>query len=77
MDHQFPLDDDAGKALPIVYVRPAAVEDLPPELRGDPFGTDDLYSVHDTEGQRLALVRGRNLAFTLARQNDLAPVNVH
>jgi len=33
--------------------------------------------VHDSDGQRLALVKNRKLAFALARQNDLAPVNVH
>jgi hypothetical protein len=33
--------------------------------------------VHDSDGQQLALVADRKLAFRLARQNDYAPVAVH
>ncbi|MFV0333238.1 MAG: DUF1150 family protein [Tropicimonas sp.] len=77
MDYRLPFDDDAGTVRPIVYVRPAALDDLPQELRGEAIGVAGLYSVHDEDGQRLALVRGRKLAFFLARQNDMAPVNVH
>ncbi len=77
MDHELPLDDDAGKGGQIVYVRPATTGELPQELRQQIHGADGLYSVHDEEGQRLALVRGRDLAFFLARQNDMTPVNVH
>ncbi|MYA88929.1 MAG: DUF1150 family protein, partial [Boseongicola sp. SB0662_bin_57] len=36
-----------------------------------------VYAVHSSDGERLALVKDRSLAFILARQNDLAPVNVH
>lgn len=36
-----------------------------------------VYAVHSEEGERLALVRDRKLAFILARQNDLTPVTVH
>jgi len=36
-----------------------------------------IYAVHRADGERLALVRDRALAFVLARQNDLAPVSVH
>lgn len=61
----------------IVYVRPVLVEDLPDEIRRQAVGADRLYAVCDSEGTQLALVRDRNLAFVLARQNDLAPVNVH
>ena len=41
------------------------------------MGFETLYAVHDAQGTRLALVKDRELAFVLARQNDLAPVNVH
>jgi len=36
-----------------------------------------LYAVHDAEGEQLALVADRRMAFVLARQNDLSPVTVH
>jgi hypothetical protein len=66
--------EDAAR---IVYVREVAVADLPDELRAQVSGADVLYAVHDENGERLALVRDRHLAFVLARQNDLAPVSVH
>ena len=47
------------------------------EVREQIAGMDTLYAVHNSMGQRLALVKDRELAFVLARQNDLAPVNVH
>ena len=68
------LPDAEGR---IVYVRPVAVAELPEEIRAQAEGLDRLYALHRPDGERLALVRDRALAFTLARQHDLAPVNVH
>lgn len=59
---------------PIVYVRAAEQDELPEELRSAP-GT--YYAVHDGSGKQLAIAEGRNLAFALARRNDLVPVSVH
>lgn len=61
----------------IVYVRPVKVEDLPQEMQDAAQGAEQLYAVHAADGERLALVRDRKLAFVIARQNDYAPVNVH
>ncbi|WP_295316349.1 DUF1150 family protein [Roseobacter sp.] len=61
----------------IVYVKAIDVTDLPDEVQGQIEGIEQLYAVHDSEGQQLALVADRNLAFRLARQNDYAPVAVH
>lgn len=61
----------------IVYVRPVRVDELPPEVQAQVGGLTTVYAVHDADGDRLALVRDRKLAFALARQNDMAPVNVH
>ena len=61
----------------VVYVRPVAAADLPDEVRDQVGGLDVLYAVHRPDGERLALVKDRELAFVLARQNDLAPVTVH
>ena len=70
---------DFGKdgEQPIVYVRPVKVADLPDELRKQAGDLTELYAVHNVEGERLALVNDRKLAFLLARQNNLAPVTVH
>jgi len=60
-----------------VYVKTIAVTDLPQEVRDQAEGLDQLYAVHDAQGQQLALVGDRKLAFVLARQHDYAPVMVH
>lgn len=59
---------------PIVYVREADRNDLPEELRAVP---GPIFSVHDEDGNQLALAQDRDFAFVLARQNDLTPVSVH
>lgn len=61
----------------IVYVRPVAVDTLPKEVRDELSDEHVLYAVHNADGERLALVKDRDMAFMLARQNDLAPVTVH
>jgi len=64
-------------ALNTVYVRPVKVNDLPADVRDQADGLDEIYAVHNMDGDRLALVRDRQLAFIVARQNDMAPVSVH
>lgn len=61
----------------IVYVKPVDIDDLPDEVREQVTGAADIFAVHATNGDRLALVSGRNRAFILARQNDMQPVHVH
>ena len=61
----------------IVYVRPVLVSDLPSDLQAQAEGIETLYAVHRPNGERVALVADRNLAFALARQHDMAPVSVH
>ena len=54
----------------IVYVRPVAVADLPTDLQAQAEGFETIYAVHRPDGERLALVADRKLAFALARQHD-------
>lgn len=75
MNTKFDFGDDRGANT--VYVRRVELDSLPDDLREQAAGLDSLYAVHGIDGARLALVRDRNLAFALARQNDLAPVSVH
>ncbi|MFV0360100.1 DUF1150 family protein [Tropicimonas sp.] len=77
MDTRHPAAEGPVGGQAIVYVRPISVSELPDEIRRQAPDTTTLYSVHDASGQRLALVNGRELAFTLARQYDFVPVNVH
>jgi hypothetical protein len=60
-----------------VYVKMIAVSDLPIEVRQQAGALDQLYAVHDSAGQQLALVGDRKLAFHLAREHNYAPVMVH
>lgn len=61
----------------IVYVKAVDVADLPDDVQEQVGELETLYAVHDEDGQQLALVADRKLAFVLARQHDLAPVAVH
>ncbi len=70
----FERDDPEDR---IVYIRPINVADLPDEVQEQAEGRKRIYGVHSTDGHCLALVRDRDLAFALARQNDFAPVEVH
>ena len=62
-----------------VYVRKVAIGDLPKAVQQEARdgGLEELYALHRSDGEQVALVGDRRLAFTLARQNDLVPVSVH
>lgn len=68
------ISDNSGNT---VYIRRVAMDSLPDEVRRQVPGVDALYAVHGIDGERLALVKDRSLAFLLARQNELSPVSVH
>lgn len=72
-----PSDLDAETADRIVYVRPVEVAELPAELRAQSQGLETIYALHTPDGERLALVANRQMAFDLARHNDFSPVTVH
>ena len=72
----FKLDSEQH-ADNIVYVRSVNATELPEDIRSQIPDAKILYALHSSEGERLALVRERDMAFVLARQNDLAPVAVH
>lgn len=75
--YEFGPEIEGEEERRIVYVRPVAVASLPDELRAQLPGVETLYAVHAEDGERLALVRDRKMAFLIARQNDMAPVNAH
>ena len=79
MDQQYTFDAETQTEVvrKIVYVRPVEVEDLPSDVQAQIGTLKTVFAVHNTDGERLAVVRDRKLAFMLARQHDMAPVNVH
>jgi len=73
-----PSGNDHNDTEPrMAYIKTVDVADLPEEVRKGAKGRTQLYAVHDAEGEQLALVAERHMAFVLARQNDYAPVPVH
>ena len=61
----------------IAYIRQLQVDALPDEIREKLPGVSEVYGIHSEEGECLALARDRQMAFVLARQNDMAPVSAH
>lgn len=68
----------------LVYVRTVLARDVKEELVDDEGGVvidvpgdTTLYSVHSSDGERIALVGDRDLAFAAARQHEMNPVSVH
>ncbi|MDD7971762.1 DUF1150 family protein [Roseinatronobacter alkalisoli] len=74
MDNSFPLKHTAR---PIVYVRPIKASDLPDEIRAQLPDVAQVYAIHHEEGEQMAVVTDRTMAFVMARQNDYDPVSVH
>ncbi|MGD1923446.1 MAG: DUF1150 family protein [Paracoccaceae bacterium] len=66
--------ENVKSGKPIVYVREADREALPDHLKNAP---GKFFSLHDPEGNQLALTEDRSVAFALARKNDLIPVSTH
>ena len=75
MNTPFEFKDEDQSNL--VYVRPVEVADLPADVQGEIGDQKTIYAVHRADGERLALVKDRKMAFMLARQHDFAPVTVH
>ena len=65
----------------LVYVRRLAIEEARDLVPADTFDglaePDELFSVHASDGQCLAIVEGREAAFAAARAHDLRPRSVH
>ncbi|AKS45236.1 hypothetical protein SAMN05444287_0328 [Octadecabacter temperatus] len=74
MDTKFNFADMGDR---VVYVKSVDVAGLPDDVREAAGDRAKLFAVHDSEGQQLALVAEREMAFVLARQNDMRPVTVH
>lgn len=65
----------------LVYVRRLELAEAKRIVPAETFETisepEDLFSVHDSNGHRLAVVEGREAAFAAARAHDLKPRSVH
>ena len=68
---------DFGNLTRTVYIRHVDPSELPEEVLKQLPKDQKLFGLHDTSGERLALVSDYRAAFVLARRNDLSPVHVH
>lgn len=73
---QTPYDFDTHEDR-MVYVKPIDVRDLPAEVQEQAEGLETLFAVHDADGQQLALVANKSLAFVLARERNYEPQPLH
>ena len=72
---------DAFEALNLVYIRPLAEHEVqhlvPEETLQEMEISDRLFAVHNAQGQRIAIVEGREAAFAAAQAHDLKPQSLH
>lgn len=61
----------------MVYFRPVLVADLPKDVQAQVEGQDVIFAVHDADGQQIAFVTDRKIAWEFAKENDFEPVMVH
>ena len=61
----------------LVYIKTVAVSELPLDLQRQVGPDKTLYAVHKADGERVAVVENRALAYSLARDNDLTPMTLH
>lgn len=61
----------------LVYIKTVAVTELPLDLQRKVGPDKTLYAVHKADGERVAVVENRALAYSLARDNDLTPMTLH
>lgn len=61
----------------LVYIKTVTVTELPLDLQRQVGPDKTLYAVHKADGERVAVVENRALAYSLARDNDLTPMTLH
>ena len=75
------IETDLFEKEALVYIRQMDVGEvsglLPPDALADVDDPDDLFMVFSADGQRLAIVEGRDAAFAACHANDLHPLSVH
>lgn len=75
MAHAFDFDAEVGER--IVYVRSVTLAELPDEIRERVGALEQMYALHNINGDRLALVKDRAVAFQLAREHEVTALSVH
>ena len=61
----------------IVYLKPIEKNDLPDEVIDQTGDLERLWSVHNSEGEQLALIGDLGQAYDLAREFRYSPMTLH
>ena len=61
----------------IVYLKPVDKADLPDDIIEDTADIDQLWSVHNSDGEQLALIGDLAQAYDLAREFEYSPQTLH
>ena len=61
----------------IVYPKPIEKNDLPDEVIDQAGDLERLWSVHNSEGEQLALIGDLDQAYDLAREFRYSPMTLH
>jgi hypothetical protein len=61
----------------IVYLKPIDKADVPDEVFEETGDIDQLWSVHNSEGEQLALVGDLDQAYDMAREFSYSPMTLH
>ena len=76
MEQNYNFDGLYEKGL--VYVKSISSSELPIDVQQEILEEQGpLYALHNSTGDRIAVVSGRDAAFIVERQNDFNPVSVH
>ena len=76
MEQNYNFDGLDEKGL--VYVKSISSSELPIDVQQEILEEQGpLYALHNSTGDRIAVVSGRDAAFIVERQNDFNPVSVH
>ena len=73
MEHTFP---ETWQELPAEEFAALGLEEMA-YVKPKKVGTRDLFAIHTANGDEVAVVDGRDLAFATIIQNDLEPVSIH
>ena len=60
----------------VVYVRAVDVSELPEDVRAQISEDENIYAIHSEDGEQLALAKDREIAFAIARTNELSLIHI-
>lgn len=60
-----------------IYLKPVDFADLPEDVQAEAGSMDELFAVHNADGEQVALVASTAVASHLAAANELTLVALH